>query len=115
MIVSSMAGPVSRGARAPTLGAVLGERYKLRRFLGSGAMAAVYEASDPQGKRVAVKVLLALLASDHAAELAARFAREARVASAIDSEHVVPVVDAGVDASLGLPFVVMPLLSGVDL
>jgi serine/threonine protein kinase len=78
-------------------------------------MAAVYEASDAAGKRVAVKVLLALLASEHAAELAARFAREARVAAAIDSAHLVPVIDAGVDALLGLPFVVMPLLCGFDL
>src|SRR5207247_1885608 len=44
----------------------------------------------------------------------ARFRREANLAAAVESDHVVAVLDAGVDAS-GAPFLVMELLRGEDL
>ncbi len=100
--------------KAPALGTTLGERYTLLRFLGQGAMGAVYEAATPSDERVAVKVLLELGQHKMASELERRFVREAAVASTFASKHVVPVVDSGMDEALGVPYLVMPLLVGSD-
>jgi serine/threonine protein kinase len=100
--------------KAPPLGSMLGERYRLLRFLGSGATGAVYEAATPSDERVAVKVLLEI-DNALAKELETRFIREASVVSSIDSEHVVHVIDSGMDRTFGVPYLVMPLLSGFDL
>jgi serine/threonine-protein kinase len=91
---------------------VLGQRYRLVRRIGRGGMGAVYEARVDGGYgRVAIKVIDA----EHAANdvVAQRFAREARLTSAIGSDHVVTILDAGSDA--GRPFLVMELLEGEDL
>ncbi|RLB65628.1 MAG: hypothetical protein DRI90_01470 [Deltaproteobacteria bacterium] len=105
----------SRASAAPPVETVLGKRYTLIRFLGSGAMGAVYEASTPGGERVALKVLLALEQREGDPQWLTRFVREARVASTLASEHIVSVVDSGMDANLSIPYLVMPLLSGLDL
>jgi serine/threonine protein kinase len=105
----------SRASAAPPVETVLGKRYTLVRFLGSGAMGAVYEASTPGDERVALKVLLALEQMEGDPQWVTRFVREARVASTLASEHIVPVVDSGMDATLSIPYLVMPLLSGLDL
>ncbi len=110
-----MAGPVSQPFKPPPLGTVLAQRYRLLRFLGSGAIGAVYEAATPSDERVAVKVLLELEHARMAKEMAVRFVREAQVASTFDSENIVRVTDSGVDAELAIPYLVMPLLSGFDL
>jgi serine/threonine protein kinase len=115
MLAPQMVAPASQTIKPPPLGTLLAERYKLLRFLGSGAIGAVYEAATPSDERVAVKVLLELDQSRLAKELATRFLREARVASTLDSKHAVPVIDSGVDAALSIPYAVMPLLSGFDL
>src|SRR5438477_657215 len=47
-------------------------------------------------------------------ELTARFKREARAASAVESEHIVQVFDAGADPDVGL-FMVMEYLVGEGL
>ena len=100
----------------PAVGTKLGGKYLLHRFLGAGGMGAVYEAITDDDTRVAVKLLLQLdLGSKSGADSLARFAREARVATAIDSPYVVPVLDASTDPDIGFPFIVMPLLSGLDL
>src|SRR5690349_9102308 len=78
-------------------------------------MGAVYEA-EHQGtpECVAVKVI-------HPSHLkpksdaASRFRREARAASAIESEHIVAVIDAGTDEATGISYLVMERLSGQDL
>ncbi len=110
-----MAGPVSQTYKPPPLGTVLAQRYRLLRFLGSGAIGAVYEAHTPSDERVAVKVLLQLDQTRMGRELAVRFVREARVASTFDSPNIAVVTDSGVDAQLQIPYLVMPLLSGIDL
>ncbi|HSN97229.1 MAG TPA: serine/threonine-protein kinase, partial [Candidatus Nanopelagicales bacterium] len=45
----------------------------------------------------------------------ARFAREARIAGGLESDHIVRVYDAGVDEATDTPFIVMELLQGEDL
>jgi serine/threonine-protein kinase len=77
-------------------------------------MGVVYEALHvPTRRRRALKTLLPKLLSD--AEAQARFRLEAVVAADVDSEHIVEVLDAGVDSATGLPFLVMELLRGENL
>ena len=49
----------NRSHGAERVGAVLGGRYRLERLLGAGGMGAVYEAVDPEGRRFAIKLLIA--------------------------------------------------------
>jgi serine/threonine-protein kinase len=102
-------------AATDLLGETLNRKYKLLSLLGEGGMGAVYEAEHKStALRVAVKVINAdLLAADPAG--AQRFRREARAASAVDSEHIVQVLDSGVDEATGLLFMVMERLRGHDL
>ena len=87
-------------------------QYILRREIGRGGMATVYEAEHVDlGKRVALKRMHAHLATDERA--VSRFLREGRAATQIRSPHVVEVFDVG--KHQGIPFLVMELLEGVDL
>jgi serine/threonine-protein kinase len=96
------------------IGTVIDDRYELRRLLGEGAMGSVYEAVHVNtGRRVAMKLIQQVALSD--ADIFARFEREAKVAGAIDSRHVVGVFDSGRDKASGLPYMAMELLRGEDL
>jgi serine/threonine-protein kinase len=96
-------------------GHVIGGKYEVVRQLGEGGMGAVYEARHlGTGRRVAVKVIGAQ-ALAIGAEAVQRFDREARASGAIDSEHVVQVLDSGIDDATQNPYMVMELLSGEDL
>ncbi len=91
-------------------------RYRLIEQIGQGAMGVVYRAHDPQLERdVAVKLIATALASGHgdAAETAARFAREARVAARLQHPNIVAVHDAG-QAGDQL-YLVMELVAGESL
>lgn len=101
--------------QAPTVGAIVGGGYELVRFLGAGGMGAVYEAVSEDGRRVAVKLLLDQAASAPNPIVMKRFEREISLTATLDDPHVVPTLDAGIDEALGLPFMVMPLLVGMDL
>jgi tRNA A-37 threonylcarbamoyl transferase component Bud32 len=95
-------------------GHVVAGRYRVGRLLGRGGMGAVYEAVDQQTDRTrAIKLMLGHRVDD--ADARARFAREARLAGRIDSPFVVDVLDAGVDADDGTPYLVMELLTGENL
>jgi len=95
-------------------GDVFADRYEIVARLGTGGMSAVYAARHLRtDRRVAVKLLDAGIATT--SEARARFAKEARLSAAIDSPHVVDVIDAGVDAKTELPFLVMELLDGETL
>ncbi|HEY5243260.1 MAG TPA: protein kinase, partial [Polyangiaceae bacterium] len=92
---------------------MLASRYRIQSVLGEGGMAIVYEGEHVAlGKRVAIKLVQSLFANDD--EIVHRFEREARSASAVESEHIVHVFDVGADPDLGL-FLVMELLKGEDL
>ena len=94
---------------------IIDNKYQIVRQLGKGGMGALYEARHlGTGRRVAVKVILTE-ALAQSADIVARFQREARASGAIESEHVAQVLDAGVDAATGSPYMVMELLKGEDM
>ncbi|HRQ39072.1 MAG TPA: protein kinase [Chloroflexota bacterium] len=87
-------------------------RYEIKRELGRGGMASVYEAYDPQFQRpVAVKLLPREFLHDP--EFRARFTREARTIAALEHPAIVPVYDFGEED--GQPFLVMRLMTGGSL
>jgi eukaryotic-like serine/threonine-protein kinase len=99
---------------APMIGKVLDGKYEIVGRLGAGAMGEVHEGKHVgTGRRVAIKIILGMLAQDDA--LVARFQREARAAGVIDSRHITQVLDAGKEAESGAPYLVMELLVGEDL
>jgi urea transport system substrate-binding protein len=114
------AGDTAAGARPyPFLGprAEPGELgrfddYRVFRLLGSGGMGLVFAAEEMTLRRpVALKVLKPELGADP--DSRERFLREARAAAEVVSDNVVTVLHIG--QAVGLPFLVMPLLSGETL
>ncbi|MES1189317.1 MAG: serine/threonine-protein kinase [Myxococcales bacterium] len=95
------------------LGKTIDGKYQIVRLLGQGGMGAVYEAAHTgTGRRVALKLIIAETISRDAI---LRFQREARAAGVIESQHIVQVLDTGIDREQGLPFMVMEYLVGEDL
>jgi serine/threonine-protein kinase len=69
----------------------LGTAYTLGRELDSGGMSRVFVAHEEAlGRDVVVKVLAPELAAGLSAE---RFAREIKLAAALQEPHIVPVVE----------------------
>ncbi|MFO0683434.1 MAG: protein kinase [Sandaracinus sp.] len=100
-------------ATDPLLGATLGGRYRVTRRIAEGGMGAVYEAEQlALGRRVAIKVLHAHMASDE--DIVRRFEREARATTAIGHPNIVEVVDFGTLES-GARYLVLEYLDGRDL
>jgi len=94
-------------------GEILDGKYRVERVLGAGGMGVVVAATHVQlHTRVALKFLLpAALGNPQIVE---RFAREARAAVQIQSEHVARVTDVGT-LPTGSPYMVMEYLEGGDL
>jgi serine/threonine-protein kinase len=95
----------------PRIGTTVG-KYTLTRLIGVGGMGRVYEGKhETLAKRFALK----FIDRDNVTEESfARFEREAKAASAVDSPHIVDVFDVGT-TNEGLPYIVMELLRGEDL
>ncbi len=91
-------------------GQTVGDRWRLIRFLGSGGMASVYEATDASGQRVALKILHAEMARRR--ELKERFLREAYVANRIGHPGIVRVLEHADGPDV---FLVLELLEGESL
>ncbi len=100
------------GGTDPRIGSIAGGKYKILRLIGQGNMGSVYEGQNVAiGKRVALKFVHTGAIGD---STLARFHREARAISAIDSAHIVQVFDTG-ETLEGEPFLVMELLHGESL
>jgi serine/threonine-protein kinase len=104
---------MSNATSTPEAGQILAGKYLVEEVLGVGGMGVVVAAKHLQlDQRVAIKYLLpaALLNG----EVVERFAREARAAAKIRSEHVARVIDVG-QFDDGAPFMVLEYLEGHDL
>ncbi|HWA56412.1 MAG TPA: serine/threonine-protein kinase, partial [Gemmatimonadales bacterium] len=90
---------------------LLGSHFVVRRELGGGSMAAVYQADDTRhGRQVAIK----LLRPEYAATIAAeRFLREIEIAARLQHPHIVPLLDSG--AVRDTLYLVMPYIEGESL
>ena len=90
-------------------------KYEIRGELGRGAMGVVYEAYDPLIERVvALKTIRPeALAGAQAAEIMARFKREAQAAGKLTHPNIVGIYDFGEDA--GVWYIAMELVKGREL
>jgi serine/threonine-protein kinase len=94
-------------------GQILAGKYRIERVLGVGGMGVVVAARHVElDSLVAIKFLLPAMLSNQ--EAVTRFAREARAAVKIQSEHVARVLDVGT-LDNGAPYMVMEFLEGGDL
>jgi len=94
-------------------GALFGGTFRISHQLGAGGMAVVYAVEQvATGQPRALKLMHPQLLADKS--LRARFEQEARVSALIPSEHVVQVIDAGVDEDTDIPWIAMELLDGED-
>ncbi|MEI7892620.1 MAG: serine/threonine-protein kinase [Myxococcales bacterium] len=106
-----MPAPRDDNLTAPEL--VVADRFALKRPLSSGGMGSVWVARHlTLHIDVALKFIDRELAKQ--ADMRARFAQEAMAAAAINSRHVVRVIDHGVDER-DRPYIAMELLAGMDL
>ncbi|WP_437619342.1 serine/threonine protein kinase [Sorangium sp. So ce1151] len=97
----------------PAAGMLFGE-FRIVRPLSAGGMGAVYVAEQAStGKLRALKLMHPQLCAD--TRLRERFEQEARVGALVESDHIVQVIGAGVDAASGVPWLAMELLDGEDL
>ena len=96
---------------APVVGMRFG-RYELLEQIGAGGMGEVYRARDHDLQRnVAVKFLPERFASN--TDRLARFAQEARTASALNHPNIVTIHEIGQTG--GLPYIVMEYVEGETL
>jgi tRNA A-37 threonylcarbamoyl transferase component Bud32 len=113
---SMSGGPVSAEAERgdPTLiGRTVSGKYKIEKFLGGGAMGAVYKARFAAlEKNVAVKVMHRSIAVDP--NFVGRFHREAKAASRLDHPNSMRVIDFGEEPD-GLLYIAMEYVEGRDL
>ncbi len=87
-------------------------RFQIGELLGRGAMGEVYGAQTDDGVRCALKLLAPHLRED--ADALRRFHREARAAAALESPHIVRILEVS-PAEAKLPYLAMERLDGVDL
>ena len=100
----------STSARPSCAPATPSARYEIKNVIGKGGMGAVYLAWDPVLQReVAIKV--ATRVEEEKAKKAVL--REARASSALRSENIVTIYDAGTDG--GTPYIAMEYVSGPTL
>ncbi|MFO0940025.1 MAG: tetratricopeptide repeat protein [Pirellulales bacterium] len=97
----------------PTIGSVLGKKYKLIELIGDGGMGSVYMAqqTEPVKRLVAVKVIKAGMDSR---TVLARFEAERQALAMMDHPNIAKVLDAGATES-GSPYFVMELVKGIPI
>jgi serine/threonine protein kinase len=113
-LVKQMESQSSR--RAPAVGTVMAEKYRIDRIVAEGGMGVVVAATHLQLQRsVAVKFLRGNLGTvDLHWDALARFSLEAKTVARLRSEYVAHVFDAGATDD-GTPYMVMEFLEGVTL
>ena len=93
------------------LSRALESRYQIKREVGAGAWATVYQATDLKHSReVALTVLRPEVASAIGSE---RFSREIEISARLRHPNILPLYDSG--EADGLFFYVMPLVEGESL
>src|SRR5262249_3970338 len=85
--------------------------FRVESLIGEGAMGAVYRATAPDGRVVALKLLSAELARDD--RFRQRFLRESRIATTLNHPHIVPTSASGEEG--GVLFLAMTYIEGSDL
>jgi eukaryotic-like serine/threonine-protein kinase len=112
-----LVAPRARGALATQetelMGLVVGERYRIRGYVNSGATARVYLAEDLRSHEPVVVKLFAPPAA-RAEEIRSRFAGEAQMAMSLSHPNVVKFLDAG-ELPDGRPYLVLEALHGETL
>jgi len=103
-----------RGVSGDVAGERIG-RYRLCEVIGRGGSSVVYRALNDHRVTLPRVVAVKVAAHERCADAGFRraFLNQSRVSAVIDHPNVLPVLDAGEDG--GLPFLVMPHVSGVDL
>ena len=95
------------------VGQVLSGRFRIEHVIGVGSMGVVLAARHLElDERVAIKFIRAEM--QRVPGVLSRFAREAKAAVTIKSEHVAQVFDVGTAEGIG-PYIVMEYLEGRDL
>src|SRR5437588_11542597 len=94
------------------LGRALGAKYEVKRVVGSGGFAEVYEVWDKDlERRLAVKVLRPDVA--WTAGMIERFQRETRAAARLEHPNILPIYFVG--EGQGLVYYAMPFVDGMSL
>jgi eukaryotic-like serine/threonine-protein kinase len=94
------------------VGQTLNHKWTIDRLIDVGGMAAVYQATHRNGKKVAIKMLHPSVAAQ--GDVRERFLREGYVANQVDHPGAVSILDDDLTAE-GAPFLVMELLDGESL
>jgi serine/threonine protein kinase len=113
-LVANDGNTLSPGSDSPlATPPIIAGRYRLLRRMAEGGSGHVYEARDTTTlRRCALKLLSKVAASP---SFSRRFTIEARTTAQLESDHIVQVLDAGVDEHLRFPYIAMELLRGEDL
>jgi serine/threonine-protein kinase len=95
------------------IGEVISGRFRVEHVIGVGSMGVVLAARHLElDERVAIKFIRS--EAQQMPGVLSRFAREAKAAVSIKSEHVAQVFDVGTAEGIG-PYIVMEYLEGQDL
>lgn len=97
----------------PKIGEIVDKKYQIDNKLASGGMGIVWEVTHiGLERKFALKSLRPEIAKNE--KCFARFKREARLVAKIEHEHICEVTDFGT-TKCGIPYFVMPLLTGKPL
>lgn len=109
----STAGDTTSSLSLPAIGAVVNDRYRITRLIGTGGMGTVFEAEIVNlGRRCAIKFLRVERASRSLSTR--RFEREARLSARLEHDHLTAVLDYGLFQE-STPYYVMEYLAGETL
>jgi serine/threonine protein kinase len=110
-------GLIAKAARPFSVGQVVLGRFKIVRLIGRGGMGDVYEASDVELGRIALKTIRPDFAGSR--EIFARFKKEVQLARRVSGPHVCRVhelfVVHGIKKELPALFLTMEFLDGLTL